>query len=46
MRSGHLARLTGVSTDGLRHDERLGLLPRPQRMTLQMSNSPDGPSIR
>lgn len=31
MRSGQLARLTGVSTDTLRHYERLGLLPRPQR---------------
>ena len=31
MRSGELARLTGVSTDTLRHYERLGLLPRPGR---------------
>ncbi len=31
MRSGQLARRTGVSTDTLRHYERLGLLPRPQR---------------
>ncbi|SRR6266481_378019 len=31
MRSGQLAHLTGVSTDTLRHYERLGLLPRPQR---------------
>lgn len=31
MRSGELARLTGVSTDTLRHYERLGLLPRPAR---------------
>jgi DNA-binding transcriptional MerR regulator len=31
MRSGQLARQTGVSTDTLRHYERLGLLPRPQR---------------
>jgi DNA-binding transcriptional MerR regulator len=31
MRSGQLARLTGVSTDTLRHYERLGLLPLPQR---------------
>lgn len=31
MRSGQLAHLTGVSTDTLRHYERLGLLPMPQR---------------
>ncbi len=31
MRSGQLARLSGVSTDTLRHYERLGLLSRPQR---------------
>ena len=31
MRSGELARLTGVSTDTLRHYERSGLLPRPGR---------------
>jgi DNA-binding transcriptional MerR regulator len=31
MRSGQLARLTDVSTDTLRHYERLGLLPLPQR---------------
>jgi DNA-binding transcriptional MerR regulator len=33
MRSGQLAHLTGVSTDTLRHYERLGLLPLPQRTT-------------
>jgi len=31
MRSGQLASQTGVSTDTLRHYERLGLLPLPQR---------------
>ena len=31
MQSGELARLTGVSTDTLRHYERLGLLPIPPR---------------
>ncbi len=31
MRSGQLARQSGVSTDTLRHYERLGLLPVPQR---------------
>jgi len=29
--SGELARLTGVSTDTLRHYERLGILPKPPR---------------
>ena len=29
--SGELARLTGVSTDTLRHYERRGLVPRPSR---------------
>src|SRR5215468_5785971 len=33
MRSGQLARQTGVSTDTLRHYERLGLLAKPQRTT-------------
>ena len=31
MQSGELARLTGVSTDTVRHYERLGLLPRAPR---------------
>ncbi|HTS05423.1 MAG TPA: heavy metal-responsive transcriptional regulator [Candidatus Eisenbacteria bacterium] len=31
MRSGELARLTGISTDTLRHYERLELLPKPPR---------------
>jgi DNA-binding transcriptional MerR regulator len=31
LRSGQLAKLAGVSTDTLRHYERLGLLPRPRR---------------
>jgi DNA-binding transcriptional MerR regulator len=31
LRSGELAKLTGVSTDTLRHYERLRLLPRPGR---------------
>jgi DNA-binding transcriptional MerR regulator len=33
MRSGQLAHLTGVSTDTLRHYERLGVLATPQRTT-------------
>ena len=31
MRSSELARRAGVSTDALRHYERVGVLPRPQR---------------
>jgi MerR family copper efflux transcriptional regulator len=31
VQSGKLARLVGVSTDALRHYERLGLLPKPPR---------------
>jgi len=33
MHSGELAKLTGVSTDTLRHYERLGLLAAPARTT-------------
>ena len=31
LRSGELARLAGVSTDLLRHYERIGVMPRPER---------------
>jgi len=31
MSAGQLARLTGVSTDSLRHYERVGVLPKPRR---------------
>ena len=31
LRSGHLARLTGVSADTIRHYERLGILPKSTR---------------
>lgn len=33
MRSGELARECGISTDTLRHYERVGVLPRPKRTT-------------
>jgi DNA-binding transcriptional MerR regulator len=42
MRSGQLARQTGVSTDTLRHYERLGLLPRPQRTAGNYRDYPPG----
>lgn len=38
MRSGQLAHLAGVSTDTLRHYERLGLLPLPQRQPEIIAN--------
>jgi DNA-binding transcriptional MerR regulator len=31
LRSGELARLAGISTDLLRHYERMGIVPRPER---------------
>ena len=31
--AGQLSRLTGVSTDSLRHYERIGVLPKPRRTT-------------
>ena len=31
LRSGELARLAGISTDLLRHYERIGIVPRPER---------------
>jgi len=40
MRSGELAHLTGVSTDTLRHYERLGLLPEPVRTKGNYRNYP------
>jgi len=40
MRSGQLARLSHVSTDTLRHYERLGLLPRPPRTLGNYRNYP------
>lgn len=42
LRSGQLARLTGVSADTLRHYERLGILPKALRSTAGYRNySPD-----
>ena len=40
MRSGELARLAGISTDTLRHYERLGLLPPPSRTPGNYRNYP------
>jgi DNA-binding transcriptional MerR regulator len=40
MRSGELARLAGVSTDTLRHYERLGLLPAPIRSSANYRTYP------
>jgi DNA-binding transcriptional MerR regulator len=40
MRSGELARLAGVSTDTLRHYERLGLLPVPRRSAANYRDYP------
>jgi DNA-binding transcriptional MerR regulator len=40
MRSGELAGLAGVSTDTLRHYERLGLLPKPLRSPANYRNYP------
>jgi MerR family transcriptional regulator, copper efflux regulator len=46
MRSGHLARLTGVSADTLPHYERLGLLPLPQRTAGNYPEYPPASSQR
>src|ERR1035438_9852874 len=40
MRSGELARLSGISSDSLRHYERLGLLPKPPRTSGGYRNYP------
>jgi DNA-binding transcriptional MerR regulator len=46
MRSGHLAGLTGVSTDTLRHYQRLGLLPAPTRSSGNYRDYPPSSSAR
>jgi DNA-binding transcriptional MerR regulator len=46
MRSGQLARQTGVSTDTLRHYERLGILPLPQRTAANYRQYPPTSSQR
>jgi DNA-binding transcriptional MerR regulator len=46
MRSGQLAHLTAVSTDTLRHYERLGLLPLPQRTGGNYRQYPSGSQQR
>jgi len=40
MRSGQLARMTQLSTDTLRHYERVGLLPRPPRTSSNYRDYP------
>jgi DNA-binding transcriptional MerR regulator len=40
MRSGMLASLSGVSADTLRHYERLGILPIPQRSAANYRDFP------
>ena len=46
MRSEQLAHLTGVSTDTLRHYERLGLLPLPQRTAGNYREYPPASQLR
>jgi DNA-binding transcriptional MerR regulator len=46
MRSGQLANLTGLSTDTLRHYERLGLLPLPQRTAGNYREYPPASQLR
>jgi len=46
MRSGQLAHLTGVSTDTLRHYERLGLLSLPQRTVGNYREYPPASQLR
>ena len=46
MQSGELARLTGISTDSLRHYERLGLLPKPPRTNGGYRDYPPYPQER
>jgi MerR family copper efflux transcriptional regulator len=42
LRSGELARLAGVSPDTLRHYERVGVLPRPERTAAGYRQYPAG----
>jgi DNA-binding transcriptional MerR regulator len=46
LRSGQLSQATGVSTDTLRHYERLGLLPRPPRNAANYRNYPESALVR
>jgi DNA-binding transcriptional MerR regulator len=46
MRSGECARLAGVSSDTLRHYERLGLLPSPSRTGGGYRNYPESALLR
>jgi DNA-binding transcriptional MerR regulator len=46
LRSGQLSHATGVSTDTLRHYERLGLLPRPPRNAANYRSYPESARAR
>jgi DNA-binding transcriptional MerR regulator len=46
LRSGQLSQATGVSTDTLRHYERLGLLPRPSRDAANYRHYPESARVR
>ena len=46
LRSGQLSQATGVSTDTLRHYERLGLLPRPSRDAANYRQYPESARVR
>ena len=46
MRAGELARACGISTDTLRHYERMGVLPKPQRTSAGYRQYPTGAQAR
>ncbi len=46
LRAGELARLCGVSTDTLRHYERVGVLPRPRRTAAGYREYPAEAAVR
>ena len=46
LRAGELARACGVSTDTLRHYERVGVLPKPQRTSAGYRQYPTEAQVR